>query len=571
MIFRKRCDETFPVCLRCTERDKSCTWPARKKPESGSDKILMLTNPEHKQTVSKERAPSRYPEHKQLVSKEKAPSRLSVSTTPNEVVPATMAHGLLPASFAVLESVNVMDLASVDFEAVENDIWGFKEDLTAFQIELEEQKNTELLDEQLVELQKEFHITPVVKTTFLSAFSSKLDSQGLSYLDSFKEYWSFVSIAQESQLRKTYENLARESEPILYSITAMGGFYQELRKEKGDFSQPWLYMQKAAKLMCNLIGDTLKLTNKDDLYVLFAFYMIFICIEVCTGDVRNWGGLLNQCSQLIKSFGGMGRVSEMFNHSTDIKLLISNFQFHDILSSRALIHGTLYSIEEHLAALPEDPTYGIDPLQGIAAPVYYLLGEIGNAKVQLRKKWAVIEDLIAANGEGVHEMRIEYYEELELLAGKFTEKIDAVSPSKSQLDLIKLDQEECEIQIGVFDLYVYICQMQLGLNIKQLPPSSPHQQLLLMKALKLVDFLIPTKAKVALSLLLLVCGMTCVTQLEREQMIQRFRKHLKRYVIGNFQRVEELVEETWARDPDGHQCTDWADLADEKGWNLFVG
>lgn len=136
---------------------------------------------------------------------------------------------------------------------------------------------------------------------------------------------------------------------------------------------------------------------------------------------------------LIRSFGGLARVSEMFNHSNDIKWLISHFQFHDIVSSHALLRGTMYPIEEYQAVLPEDPNYGIDPLQGIAAPVYYLIGEVGNLKVQLRKQWAMIEEQIRTGGESAHELRIDYYEKLEVLTEIFAKKSTASLPGNAIL------------------------------------------------------------------------------------------------------------------------------------------
>lgn len=249
----------------------------------------------------------------------------------------------------------------------------------------------------------------------------------------------------------------------------------------------------------------------------------------------------------------------MFNYSNGIKRLISHFQFHDIVSSHALLRGTMYPIEEYRAVLLEDPNYGIVPLQGIAAPVYCLIGEVGNLKVQLRKQWAMIEEQVRAGGENAHELRIDYYEELEEVTEIFANIIDGVAPWQYQLDLIKLDQEECEIQMGLFDLYLYICRVQFDLSIKQVPPASPSQQLLLMKAVKLIDFLLSTKVRASLSLLLLVCGTMCVTQVDRDDMINRFRNQLNQYQIGNFQHVEELVEYAWTRNPCGIECMDCSD------------
>lgn len=556
---RKKCDESFPVCLKCKQRNKECTWPTRKRHKSESDAILMLTKPDHMRVVS--------------VKMENVLTTVSPNSGSDHITSSTPMSSLLSASIAVMEGAEVLDCPTSDLGDVERDLMDFKEDLKTFQMELEEQKNLELLDEQLAELQKEFLIALATDNPFRSAYLSKLDADGLRYLEVFDEYCTFISLSTRSlnYLRITYGNLATKHEPILYAISAMGGFFQDLFKPKGNFSIPWLYMQRSAKLMCNLIGNNLKLNNKEDFIVLFAFYLIFISIEVCTGDVRNWGGLLHQCWQLIKTFGGLAKVAETFNNSNDIKWLMYNFQYHDILSSRAFTQGTMYSIDEYRAVLPEDPNYGIDPLHGIATPVYYIFGEIGNAQVKMRKKWATIEEQLRIGGEGVHELRIEYYEELEQLADSFTEKIEAVSPWNCHLHSMKLDQEEYEMQMGLFDLYVYICQMQLNQGIRRLPASSPCQQLLLRKAVKLIDILILTRAKVALSLLILLCGMTCVTQLDRDEMIQRFRKHLNQYQIGNFLRVEELVEHVWKVDPHGRRCLDWAQLADQKGWYFYVG
>lgn len=204
----------------------------------------MLTNPEHMQLVK--------------VNANKTLPEVSGTTISDKSVPVTDVQMLLPVSLPVSESANRFDFTSVDLEAVESDLWGFKEDLATFQMELEEQKNMELLDEQIAELQREFEITPIIENTLHSAFLSRLDSEDLSFFYSFEEYWSFISVAKQpvNVALQTYVNLAMRSEPILYSIIAVGGIYLELRKTKSDFSKPWSYMQKAAKLMCNLIGVT---------------------------------------------------------------------------------------------------------------------------------------------------------------------------------------------------------------------------------------------------------------------------------------------------------------------------
>lgn len=250
------------------------------KARTESAKVLMLTNPERMRNVS--------------TKLKKSLSKLPVgpSTVPHQVhdnaLSGTPTPGSLPGSFAVLEGVEGMEFAPLDLEAVGSDLIGFKEDLTTFQIE--ELMYTELPDVQLAEPQKEFQVTPVIDNSSYSDFLSRLDPECLRCLDLFQEYCMFVSVASDSLkfYRSKFMSLARKSEPILYAVSAWGGFLHELRKRKGDFSRPWMYMHKAAKLMCNLIGDNLKPNYKEDFIVLCAFYLIFISIKVCTGDVRMW-------------------------------------------------------------------------------------------------------------------------------------------------------------------------------------------------------------------------------------------------------------------------------------------
>lgn len=577
---RKKCDETFPVCSSCSSRNKVCVWPeskTRTKPPAAMAPLNSETSDTTEVLDSSEKSAATAFANLAAALPNVAATLPNLAAThpnvvhPNMARPNVAASLILPVSLSLLDSV--VTPGAADLSAVEDELKIFKEDLTNFQLELDDHKNTELLDEQLVALRKEFLISPPV-SSYYSIYSSNLDAEGLRYLDIYRErYCVFISIGLDSlnYFLKTFMALATHNESILYAVTAWGGFYHELGQVKGDFSKPWLYMQKAAKLMCQQVGDHLRPTNSNDLFVLFAFYLIFIGIEVCTGDVRNWGGFLSQCSQLIQSCGGLEKVSEMFHRSNDIKWLISDFQFHDVLSSEALLKGTKFSIEEYKVVLPEDSGYGIDPLQGTVGPIYHLLGEIGNAKVELRRKWAQVENEMNARGPLANEMRRQYYEEVEATVEKFNERLTAAKPWKSHIGLLEQNPQEFEVQMSLFELYVCVCRMQLATSISQIPPSSAQQQHLLMKALELVDLLLPTKVKVALSLLLLMCGITCVFQDDRDEMIQRFRKHLNQYEIGNFQRIEELVEEAWARNPDGNKCVDWAELGYERGWNLYVG
>lgn len=402
---------------------------------------------------------------------------------------------------------------------------------------------------------------------------AELDAEGALFLQCYREkYCSFVSIAPEklNYFLKTFFSLAMQKQSILYALTAWGGFFSELIKPERNFSKPWFYMQKAAKLICEEIGSNLEPSNKEEFFTLFAFYLIFIGIEVCTGDVKVWIEFHRRCFRLINSVGGLLCVAEQFGHSNNIKWLISDFQFHDVLSSNALTGGTHFSIAEYEEILHDDNEYGIDPLQGTITPIYNILGEIANAKVELLKMLDRINEL-EDSGQEAYVERAQYYEELERVWAELNAKIDQCSPWPSHMRMLAHDQNQLSLHMALFELYTYVCRIQLGTSILRLAPSSIAQQRLLLKALVLVDLLLDTPLNVSLSLLLLVCGVTCWRTYDRARMRFRFEHQQNQYEIGNSRRIQEVVEGVWLENPNGDVCIDWAEFANRNGWSLYTG
>lgn len=406
----------------------------------------------------------------------------------------------------------------------------------------------------------------------------QLDDTGVQFLLHYSEaFCSFIPIGTDSlnYFLKTFMQLAQSRDSILHALCAWGGFWLQLRdKSSIDYSQPWNYMQKAAKLICKEIGDSLTPLNNEDFFVLLSFYLIFIGIEVTTGDVCHWGGFLTQCSNLIQSFGGLEAVAQMFLNNNDIKWLLHNFQFHDLLSLNAVRQGTLVPIEEYEAVLTEDVEYGIDPLQGTLGRVYNLFGEIGNAQVKLRRQWTEIEDMLESELEKspeLEEARRKYHQTVRATHKLFQDKISTCVPSLLHLLILELNPAELSLQTKLFELYVLICQIHLNTGVIRLPPSLFQQQDLLLQALDKIDELMDTRMIVLLSLLFLVCGLVCCSNYDRDRMRERFKEAQLRYHVQNLARIEETVEEIWVRNPQGTAVIDWAALAEEKGWNLYVG
>ncbi|QEO20561.1 hypothetical_protein [Candidozyma auris] len=506
---KKKCDEKYPTCSGCEKRDLKCEWP--EKPKNGVKKTIAKTQ------------------------SQPAKQDLQMTLT-SPISPDSCIDPQLPLD----HSISLSSKSSPD----------------------------------LFEL---FHL-PYDNMLFGRALP-QLDETGFEYLSHYSDaFCSSIPIGTDASnyFLKTFMHLAQSRDSILYALCAWGGFYLQLRdKSSIEYAKPWNYMQKAAKLICKEIGDNLTPSTNEDFFVLFAFYLIFIGIEVTTGDVCHWGGFMTQCSNLINSFGGLAAVCQMFSNNNDIKWLLHNFQFHDLLSSNALRKGTFIPIEEYKDVLKEDVDYGIDPLQGALGRVYNLFGEIGNAQVRLRRQWNELQDALPIiNDERCIEYedaRRNYFEDVRATFKEFSVKIETCQPSELHLEILESNPFDLALQTKLFQLYVLICQIHLHTGVIHSPPASFQQQDLLFRALELIDELIETRMVVSLSLSLLVCGITCCTDYDRERMRERFKKAQSTYFVQNLTRIEETVEEAWVRNPDGSAVVDWAALAEEKGWNLYVG
>lgn len=406
-----------------------------------------------------------------------------------------------------------------------------------------------------------------------SAFAS-LDADGIRYLRYYEEkYCEFISIgtAKLNHFLKTFLRTAARSEPVMFALTAWGGFWLHLRRSISDFSRPWEYMQKAAKAMCARMGEALQPGNKDELFELLSFYLIFIGIEVCTGDVRNWLGFSTQCYHLIKQQGGPIAVLKLFANSTHIRWLLLDFMFHETLSSTALLNGTYFSMQEYGQVLAADDVYGIDPLMGLTVPVYLLLGEIANATVDMRRRWIPVKDAVDREDQDIDILRRGYHSHAQKVFDTLWKKLDECQPSAVHTAILQGKNDELRMHTALFDLYIVVGRIQVLMLILRVSPASVQQQALLIRGTELIDSLLATQAKVSLSLAMLMCGILCCTNYDRQAMTRRFRQHSRQYEIGNLQRIEETVLEVWEVNPAGDACIDWAAMVSDKGWSLYVG
>lgn len=401
-----------------------------------------------------------------------------------------------------------------------------------------------------------------------------LQAKEMNYLDSYvNNYSQCVCIGDKNSnyFLKTFLDLAEKNKGIRYLIISLGCLFKDPIKNRAS---ALVYLRFSIEWIENrFVEDLGNKINTRRFYTLFCFYTLLVAWHVFSGDIRVWYEILIQCKNLIEEYGGLLKVFKAFNHSNDLKWLVSYFQFHDIMSSVALRKGTLFSVDQYNEFLTDDEAYGLDPLQGCLRPIYTLLGEIKNCSAALRCEWSSLENVGKSHNDGIDlfQMRLEFYEKIKTYLSLFEQKLEACKPKESHFKLLLKDEKLYEEHMSLFRLYKYTVKLYLEIYLRRSTACSIEQQYVLLKCLDLIDTLIETPLRVSLPMLIMICGITCCTEIDR----RRMRAHLDRmhqsYSFGNFEKIIEIIELTWERNPNGNVHIDWSELAHERGWCLYVG
>lgn len=415
-----------------------------------------------------------------------------------------------------------------------------------------------------------------------STFSIYLDEAGLRLLDFFEnKVAKLLCISPESSnyFLKTFFTVATSEESIMHALAAWGGVFSE-----GPSSDLVKYhMAKATTLIHEKHLNNPSM-DKYGYYVAFCYFLIAIGVEICSGDVSNWYYHFNKCTELLKSYGGLAKFCRDFDYSNDVKWLIANFLFHDIMSSVTLSHGTSCSMNDYNSLFKNNRLldigdYGLDPYQGCIQPIYLILGEIMNAYVELKEIRKTLKKRtteIAVQDPDLIELkeltseRMKHYQYVDKRYNELLDRVTQACPNQIQMSLIINNKEELNLHLTLFELYRQTCRMYLLLYIKQTQPSSSEVQILLLVSLSFIESLIESRMTASLPMLLLICGISCCNESDRIQIRDKFQRIYKKYKAGNVRRVWDIVEESWIRNPDGNLCIDWVGICEEFGWKLSV-
>ena len=395
---------------------------------------------------------------------------------------------------------------------------------------------------------------------------------------------TLITVGPQSSnyLLKTFIPLAVNSEPIQYALASWGGMFIDGKPNIHNYQ---VYMVKASKLLL-MDYDMSTVFSKKDFFVILGFFLIAMSIEICSGDVSRWETFLEQCKNLIIRQGGIIKILHDFHFSNDIKWMISNLQFHDILSSGTYLNGSIlmdeYKTVFRTGKLLETDNYGIDPYQGCNQPIYLLLGDIVSENVIIKQKRKQLQaDLHKLHDDksqnpssfDTHcnsfssKLRITYYEYINSSVKNLREEVEKCQPHELQISL-GLSQDELEAHLSLFNLIKYSCELLL-LQIEMIPPSSYKLQAILMHALDHINSIIDTRMIPCLGFPLLMCGMVAYKKQDQEVMKRQIEKLMQTYFVGNMEKIYCIIKEAWKMNTDGNLCFDWAEIANEKGWLLF--
>lgn len=599
---KKKCDEIHPICGSCKARNLECVWGIQEyNPTSIKDSSHRI----EKSTNRKVKPFSLKATREVLKGSSEGKSSRDLPTSVDEIIiklsnkedinpvqssnelPNNLSQAVfeLPSSEAVIELPN-----SESIIELETSTTSYRSPFTQFDPSSFSPffKSPPFLPStpDPIDLNQDFDetsawINPSILYTPSNTFNLHLDEKGLILLDIYKTKISkMISISGEASnyFLKTFFTLAATEESVLNLLAAWGGVLYD----GPDSATVKHYKQKSQTLLAKRFENKSRL-DKFDYFTLFAYYLIDIGSEIFSGDTSKWHESFLKANKLLIGYGSVTKFLEDFNYSNDAKFLISNYQFHDIMSSETLTAGTSCKIGTYLNIFDDDEdlsSYGLDPYQGCIQPLFLLLGEILNTSVeckQMRHKLnekmdGLSKDILidVPRWYGVNEERIKYFVDVDIKSRELLTKVENCSPNNIQVKILSKNMKDLENHLTLFELYRNTCKIYLLLYIKQTQPKSSEIQFLLLDSFKLLDVLMHSNLTTSLVMALLVCGMCCTTELDRLEIRNKFERVYSCCKVGNVTKALRIVEECWRQNPDGELCIDWVSICEDFGWKLSV-
>lgn len=539
---KKRCDEQKPKCSRCCKSNLSCIWPTTNKSKGKKDNKQDIEN--------------------RLVY---------YGNEVNNDIRNHIEREEWKNNWDIILIDNNIKISPNDNDDNYND----DNDNETFLIET--LKNIQSPDNNSFKYEPFFpdNIEININTYPSARLLQNLDDIEIIHLDYYRTCVSqTVSILpnETNFFLSLYLPLAENNKSILYALIGWSSVFLN------PTNDPNVYLRYLRKSVQILEDNNNQNRNYDEnKIVTISLYTIICAALICAGDVNEWQIYFKKLFNILKNQSN-GKLSELMkyigNNCKEFKWLISNFLYHDVLSSSSNYKGTFFKISEYSEILNLktdneliDEEIVCDPLQGCVRPLYVLIGEITNKYVELREEEDGVIMIEGNNNCNNFKNRIQLYNKYERYYNELKNKLKNTKPHRQSLKYLKNDKD-LEIHLTLFETYKISLLIQLNTLIKKLTPESPEIQILLIELIELINIIKSSNVKTSLCFPLLIAGISCINGNDKEIIENLVMEMSNNFPVKTFQRIMVIIKKCWDINDNGKKRVLWFEISRDLGWNI---
>ena len=539
---KKRCDELKPKCSRCCKSNLSCIWPTNNKSKGKKDNKQDIEN--------------------RLVY---------YGNEVNNDIRNHIERDEWKNNWDIILIDNNNKISPND----NDDNYNNDNDNETFLIET--LKNIQSPDNNSFKYEPFFpdNIEIDINTYPSARLLQNLDDIEIIHLDYYRTCVSqTVSILpnETNFFLSLYLPLAENNKSILYALIGWSSVFLN------PTNDPNVYLRYLRKSVQILEDNNNQNRNYDEnKIVTISLYTIICAALICAGDVNEWQIYFKKLFNILKNQSN-GKLSELMkyigNNCKEFKWLISNFLYHDVLSSSSNYKGTFFKISEYSEILNLktdneliDEEIVCDPLQGCVRPLYVLIGEITNKYVELREEEDGMIMIEGNNNCNNFKNRIQLYNKYERYYNELKTKLKNTKPHRQSLKYLKNDKD-LEIHLTLFETYKISLLIQLNTLIKKLTPESPEIQILLIELIELINIIKSSNVKTSLCFPLLIAGISCINGNDKEIIENLVMEMSNNFPVKTFQRIMVIIKKCWDINDNGKKRVLWFEISRDLGWNI---
>ena len=539
---KKRCDELKPKCSRCCKSNLSCIWPTTNKGKGKKDNKQDIEN--------------------RLVY---------YGNEVNNDIRNHIERDEWKNNWDIILIDNNNKISPND----NDDNYNNDNDNETFLIET--LKNIQSPDNNSFKYEPFFpdNIEININTYPSARLLQNLDDIEIIHLDYYRTCVSqTVSILpnETNFFLSLYLPLAENNKSILYALIGWSSVFLNPTNDPNFYLR---YLRKSVQILED--NHNQNRNYDENKIVTISLYTIICAALICAGDVNEWQIYFKKLFNILKNQSN-GKLSELMkyigNNCKEFKWLISNFLYHDVLSSSSNYKGTFFKISEYSEILNLktdneliDEEIVCDPLQGCVRPLYVLIGEITNKYVELREEEDGVIMIEGNNNCNNFKNRIQLYNKYERYYNELKTKLKNTKPHRQSLKYLKNDKD-LEIHLTLFETYKISLLIQLNTLIKKLTPESPEIQILLIELIELINIIKSSNVKTSLCFPLLIAGISCINGNDKEIIENLVMEMSNNFPVKTFQRIMVIIKKCWDINDNGKKRVLWFEISRDLGWNI---